>query len=212
MDQFDAARVGDSQQLRRVLTTHNVDDKFVGRTALHYATTNGHVECAKICVEMGANVNASDNNGCAPLHFASACGHIELVSLLLDAGAFVDFTDVCELTPLHHAFRNNYIDTARLLIDRGGKVENVKLLNYCLPAIPRWVKKYVTSRSKCRYIATIIIGIHKYHRTNITGNNDINVLRLISKHVWSTRMGDVWIAPPIEAKKLRRNPKRGKKV
>jgi hypothetical protein len=88
-------------------------------------------------------------------------------------------------------------------------VSNVEL-DVLLPAVPDWVTNYVASRSNCRIVSIVIIGIHKYHRTNATGNNDINVLKLIGKHVWSSRMDDGWSAPHIEAKKLRRNPKRGK--
>ena len=34
-----------------------------GWTALMYACVNGHIECARLLVEKGADVNA--NNGCA---------------------------------------------------------------------------------------------------------------------------------------------------
>jgi hypothetical protein len=88
-------------------------------------------------------------------------------------------------------------------------VSNVKL-DEELPAIPDWVPSFVESRSNCRKVSIAIIGMHKYRRTTVTGNNDINVLLLIAKDIWSTRMDDMWVTPPIETKKLRRNPKRGK--
>jgi ankyrin repeat protein len=113
--------------------------------------------------------------------------------MLLDAGAIVDAKDVNGYTPLYMAICRKLIDIARLLIDRGGKVSNVKL-DGSVPAIPDWVTSYVASRSNCRIVSIIIIGIHKYHRTNITGNNDVNVLKLVGKHVWSSRMDDCWIA------------------
>jgi ankyrin repeat protein len=190
MDQFEAAGAGDSQQLRGLLTTHNVDDVgWAGYTALHYAASNGHVVCAKVCVEMGANVNARDDLGYTPLHVASE--HVEVASVLLDAGAIMDVTYDRGWTPLYHAFYVDQVDMARFLIDRGARISNVKLDKY-FPAIPHWVNTYIASRSRCRTVSIIIIGIHKYHRTNITGNNDINVSQLISKHIWSTRMDDVW--------------------
>jgi ankyrin repeat protein len=172
-----------------VLTTHNVDDG--GWTALHCAAYNGRVECAKVCVEMGANVNAVRVTGTTPLHFASMYGYIEVVRVLLDAGAIVDMKDDAGRTPMCFALEYNCVDIVRLLIDRGGKVSNVKLTDY-RPAIPDWVNTHTTSKSRCRTISIFVIGIHKYHRTNITRNNDINVLKLISKHIWSTRMDDVW--------------------
>jgi ankyrin repeat protein len=92
MDQFEAARVGDHQQLRLVLTEYNVDDvsPAYDYTALHYAAMAAQVECAKVCIEMGANVNACSIGQQTPLHnVASPFGSVEIAQMLLDAGAIV---------------------------------------------------------------------------------------------------------------------------
>jgi ankyrin repeat protein len=192
MDQFDAARVGDLQQLRAALTLENVNDAVGadGWTALLYASLNGHVECAKLCIEMGANVNARCHSRSTALHFTSSFGNRDVARALLSKGAIVDATMNDGQTPLFCAFLHNCVDTAYLLIDRGATA-SYAILNAQLP-IPDWATTFIESRSRCRSAANIIIGIHKYRRTNVTGNNDINVLRLISKHIWSTRMDDVW--------------------
>jgi hypothetical protein len=88
-----------------------------------------------------------------------------------------------------------------MLLDRGARLLNFELDTW-LPAIPDWVTTFIESRSNCRNAAIVIIGMHKCRRTNVTGNNDINVLRLISKHIWSTRMDSVWVRAPVETKKL----------
>jgi ankyrin repeat protein len=162
-----------------------------GCTALHYAAWDGHVECVKVCLELHANVDTQDRSGWTPLHIASANGYLDVSLLLLNAGATVDATSDLGWTPLYYVTHNNHVNTARLLIDRGGKLSNVKLDKH-QPLIPDWVNTFIASRLRCRSVAILVVGIHKYHRTNVTGNNDINVLRLIGKHVWSTRMGDVW--------------------
>jgi hypothetical protein len=197
MDQFEAAQDGDLQQLRVALTVDNVNGERYGWTALHWAAHYGHDKCAKYCVEMGANVNAHTNEGWTPLHVASWEGHANVLHVLLDGCAMVDVTTSAAFTPLYYAIRDKGIDVARLLVDRGANVSNVKL-DVRVPAIPDWVTTFIESRSKCRYTSITIIGIHKYRRTAVTGNNDINVLRLISKHIWSTRMDDVWVTRPIE--------------
>jgi ankyrin repeat protein len=208
MDQFDAAERGDLQQLRRLLTTNNVNDVDVrrncGKTSLHWAAMRGHVECVKLCLEMGANVNSRDINEDTALPFACAKlnGNADVARILLDAGAFVDCTSIFGRTPLYFAVRYNFVNVARLLLDRGAKVSNVKLGNR-IPAIPDWVNAITASRSLCRLASICIVGIHKYHRTAVTGNNDINVLKLISKHIWSTRMDDVWMESPVEPKKMK---------
>jgi ankyrin repeat protein len=56
--------VGNLQQLRIALTVDNVNDVNHGTTAaLHYAAHHGHAECVKLCLEMGANVNARASHG-----------------------------------------------------------------------------------------------------------------------------------------------------
>jgi hypothetical protein len=180
------------QQLRATLTPTNVDDlldEYFGNTALHDACTIGNVECVKYCLEMKANVNVRDSNGWTPLHLAcGAASSVAVVILLLDAGALVDVAAADGCTPLYCAFCNkkNSHQIARLLLDRGARiVSNVQLK---LPAIPNWVNSFISLRARHRSAATTIIGIHKYRRTNVTGNNDINVLKLIGKHIWSFRM------------------------
>jgi ankyrin repeat protein len=194
MNQFEAARTGDVDRLRAVLTVKNVDDKD-GNTwsALHWAAWCEHVDCVKLCLEMGANVNSGCNIGYTALHFAAAAGigrTVDVVRILLDGGAIVDPEGCGGRTPLQRAIFFNHVDVAHLLVDRGAKVSNVKL--ECLPAIPDWIDNFIASRSRCRSVAIVIIAIHKHHRTHSTCNNDINVLQIIGKHIWSTRMDDVW--------------------
>jgi ankyrin repeat protein len=192
MDHFTAALACNFQLLRATLTVDNVNDidKQRGLSALQYAAGSanaGYLDCIKCCLEMHANVNVRAVNGSTALHFASTRGHADVVSLLLDVGAVVDVVNVHGCTPLYCAISYERIAIARHLIDRGAKVSNVKV-DKDVPAIPDSVTLLVESRSKCRFVAIVIIGIHKYRRTNITSNNDINVLRLIGKHIWSMRM------------------------
>jgi hypothetical protein len=208
MDQFKSARDGDLQQLRVALTVdniNNVDAYGVSGgcwTVLHYAAENGSVDCVKFCIEMGANVNARTNGGWAPLHLASLRGDVNVFGVLLDAGAMVDEADNFGQTPLHDAIQYERVNVTQLLMDQGAKLSNVTL-DEELPAIPDWVTTFVESRSNCRTVSIAIIGMHKYRRTTVTGNNDVNMIRLIAKHIWSTRMDDVWMTPPIDTKKLR---------
>jgi ankyrin repeat protein len=193
MNQFEAARDGDLQYLRVALTVCNVNDgNMYGWTALNLAAGNGRVDCVKYCVEMGANVNARTRRGCTPLRLASWNGNANVVRVLLDAGANVDVTDTSGRTPLHCAIRNKHVDVGRLLIDWEAKLSSVQR-DDDVPAIPDWITTFIESRSNCRSVSIAIIGIHKYHRTTVTRNNDLNVLRLISKHIWSTRIDDAWV-------------------
>jgi ankyrin repeat protein len=111
---------------------------------------------------------------------------VEVVSSLLDAGATLNAVNNDGQTPLYLCMMHNQPHIAQLLVDRGANCI-FKDVN-----VPTWLHAITEKRSRCRSAVAVLIGIHKYHRTKITGKNDINMLRLIGKHIWSTRMDDVW--------------------
>jgi ankyrin repeat protein len=94
-----------------------------GRTPLHLASINNHIETAKLLLEKGVDVEAKDNIGRTPLYYASRDNHIEIAKLLLDRGADVEAKDNIGRTPLYSATWNNHIETAKLLLDAGADVK-----------------------------------------------------------------------------------------
>ncbi|KAH8585593.1 ankyrin repeat-containing domain protein, partial [Bisporella sp. PMI_857] len=75
-------------------------DSF-GRTALHHASDNGHLEVVTLLLEKGADLEAADIYGKTALHHASRNGHLEVVTLLLEKGADVKARDkIYGQTPL----------------------------------------------------------------------------------------------------------------
>jgi ankyrin repeat protein len=132
MDQFRAARDGNLQRLRVVLTPNNVNNRDRnGWTALHIAAEYGFADCVKYCVEMHANVNAHENVGSTPLHVASLNDNVEVVRLLLDMGAIVDVTTNYGWTSLYCAIHDDHRDIAKVLNDRSASVNNVQLDIQC---------------------------------------------------------------------------------
>jgi len=59
-------------------------------TALHYASSRGHWECARLLLTAGASVRATTQDGETPLHLACDGGHWEVARELLDFGAPVE--------------------------------------------------------------------------------------------------------------------------
>ncbi len=88
---------------------------------LHKAAGSGSVQCLKLLVEMGAQLDVTNTEGETPLHVAAANGHVESVNVLVNAGA------VCKpapnwmigdnQTPLMLAAYNNYQDVVSALLE-----------------------------------------------------------------------------------------------
>ncbi|KAF9115381.1 phosphate system positive regulatory protein pho81 [Mortierella sp. AM989] len=66
------------------------EDKYMCWTPLFYAVSEGHVECVKILLEAGCNVNVIDELGKTPIYYAASEGHADCVELLVEAGGRVD--------------------------------------------------------------------------------------------------------------------------
>ncbi|MFN8395433.1 MAG: ankyrin repeat domain-containing protein [Bacteroidia bacterium] len=90
-------------------------------TALHVASTNGHIEILQLLLERGAEVNAQDKSGLTPLMAASELGNTVAVILLIDKGADVNLQDYDGLSPLMLSAYTSQHDVARILLDHEAK-------------------------------------------------------------------------------------------
>ncbi len=123
-----AAEIGDTKTLRRLLNEANVDinaQDSEGYTALHWAIGKMHTDVAKILLGAGANLNLQDQDGWTPLHLAADWGQVKEVKLLLDAGADPNITTNRNETPLHYAGWCGSVDAINLLLKAGAK-DNIK--------------------------------------------------------------------------------------
>ncbi|KAF9183811.1 phosphate system positive regulatory protein pho81 [Haplosporangium sp. Z 11] len=62
------------------------EDKYMCWTPLFYAASEGHVDCVRILLEAGCNVNVLDEHHKTPIYYAASEGHADCVALLVDAG------------------------------------------------------------------------------------------------------------------------------
>lgn len=87
---FSLASQGDAPGLRAFLGHEGVsaDERDEeGRTALHFASGYGELECMKALLEAGADANARDDNQNTALHYAAGYGNVESATTLLERGA-----------------------------------------------------------------------------------------------------------------------------
>ncbi|KAL6041925.1 Ankyrin repeat domain-containing protein 16 [Balamuthia mandrillaris] len=85
-----AAREGQCEQVKWFLRhgeSVNANAGEEGQTALHEAAKHGHVECVKVLLLSGADVESKDEHGNTPLREAVLQNHVEVAQLLVRAGA-----------------------------------------------------------------------------------------------------------------------------
>ena len=83
-----AVHCGFSELAKWLITTHaedvNAKGGFRGRTPLHAACQQGHVDSVHVLLNYGADVNSEDLDKRMPLHFVSENGHLKIVQLLIE--------------------------------------------------------------------------------------------------------------------------------
>mmetsp|Transcript_6252 Transcript_6252/g.19527 ORF Transcript_6252/g.19527 Transcript_6252/m.19527 type:complete len:273 (-) Transcript_6252:1069-1887(-) len=90
-----------------------------GKTALHWAAYNGHTDAIAKLLEMGATIEATDNDGRTAVHAAAFNGHTSTVMALRVNRAEVDDKDNSGQTPLMLAAGNGQWDVVEWLVRIG---------------------------------------------------------------------------------------------
>lgn len=129
-DFFEIVRLGDENiELLRLLTTPQLLgsklDDCDEITPLHRAAGYNHIEAAKLFIEEGAIVDATDRCGRIPLHNAAQYGHVEMIELLIERGSDINKQDLDGFSPLHIAASNKTFTACLKLIELGADI-NVK--------------------------------------------------------------------------------------
>lgn len=82
-----AARVGNVKILGLLLehgAAVNVTEKDLGWTPMFYAASEGNIECVRILVKAGCDLDVVDENGSTAMYFAASQGHLDCLEILLE--------------------------------------------------------------------------------------------------------------------------------
>lgn len=116
------ARNGECDKVAADLDAGAQIDGFdkVDQTALIAALNHGHIACARVLLDRGANVNLADPAGWTPLIHAVYFGADDrLIMLLLDRGANINAQNHRGVTALYLAAGIGRESQVRLLLQRG---------------------------------------------------------------------------------------------
>jgi len=104
---FKAVKDGALEDIREILAKDpkqlEFREKNLSEKPLHTAAATGNPETVKLLVELGANINCTNEFMRTPMHYAAAAGHLDVIKILHGAGANLQAVDFRGSTPLHDA-------------------------------------------------------------------------------------------------------------
>jgi len=170
------------------------------KTALLYATREGHLPVARLLVERGANLELADGNGVTPLTNAilnaslfrvsrtGTSDHLSVAQLLLDAGANVNATDWYGETPLWAAVDLRNLELGPADKGTGIRDEAYTLIERLLDAGANPNARTREFPHERRYIVSIVGSVAWVDLTGQTpflraaAAGDLRVMRLLLAH------------------------------
>ena len=90
-----------------------------GWSAMHYASSEGHIETVECLLAAGSCTEARDKNGCTPIHYAAGEGFNKVVEALIASDADVNAKALSGWTALHYAAGSGRLKVVRCLLDAG---------------------------------------------------------------------------------------------
>lgn len=126
---LDFAFLNDEPAIAETLLKNGADvgvrNRFIEKTALHWAADKGFLGCVKLLLKKKADVNTTNYLHVTPLHVAISKGHIKIVEILLESGANIQAVDNDEWNCLHYACRANQTEIVKLLLEKGANKSHI---------------------------------------------------------------------------------------
>lgn len=119
MNMHEAAKFDAADALQKIIFNGaDINSKEDGKTPLHIAAENGHINCVDLLIRVGANLDLRDNELRTALHNAIENGHTDVALLLIRSGADINLTDCCNETALHEVVVQANISILKALLTK----------------------------------------------------------------------------------------------
>ncbi|XP_075213422.1 uncharacterized protein LOC142319717 isoform X2 [Lycorma delicatula] len=120
-----------------------------GRSAVHYAAKQGHLDALQLLTRAGCQVDLGDADNHTPLHLAAARDHVNVAELLISCGAGVNRKTSDKMSPLHFAAARGFKEMVILLLNSGAHINS-------LDSSDRTPLFYAVSRSQIEVVEILL--------------------------------------------------------
>ncbi|SJK85940.1 26S proteasome non-ATPase regulatory subunit 10 [Babesia microti strain RI] len=191
----------------------------VGRSAIHYSTALGSLDCVKFLISRGADVNAVDLKSWTSLHIAVTKNYTIVAKLLIDAGADVKalLTHKCApsrrvgvySTCIHFAAIKGNVEMTKLLMENGLSINDRDSANLT-------PLDYAAFRKNYRYLNYIIDNGGKIDNIDINNRTvlhsaalggHVDNFKLLLAKGGNPKVRDNWGLTPYDLAVLRNHDK-----
>ena len=118
MDEAENGNIDFFAALTEFATDPNPTSNARGKTPLHYAAEEGHLEVCQLLLERCEDKNPADGDGWTPLHEAADGGHLEVCCLILEKCDDKNPPGKDGVTPLHLAAQEGELEVCRLILEK----------------------------------------------------------------------------------------------
>ncbi|XP_041460204.1 poly [ADP-ribose] polymerase tankyrase-2-like [Lytechinus variegatus] len=141
-DVIDAINEGSTvDEIKHLIDEYNIDvDESVGELrlrAIHHSVFKDRLDCVKLFLSHGCDINARDQCGFTPLHIAARYNRADMANELITLGAHIDASDSLGCAPLHHALQKGHYNCSEVLLQHGAEANTFyKTIGYEIHALP----------------------------------------------------------------------------
>ena len=176
-DFIKVASIGDINQLQKYIDDGadvNFQEDDEQNTALHVASTNGHLNIVNALINAGANVNLTNSDNETPLFIAVANDHLDIVNILIRTNANVNIRDVQGETPLSTAALLGELEVVKILLEAGADMNEKNNNGETALDLAKQLKHNDVENFLRSY--PTLKGIRMLKNTNVLSNIDFTTL------------------------------------